>query len=341
MGPEYKDYYAILGVDKKASDKEIKAAYRKLARKYHPDVNPNDKASEDKFKEVGEAYEALSDADKRKKYDQYGEEWRAYSQGGGQPGGGRGFAGGGFPGGAGFGGGQYGQEMDQGDLNDLFASLFGDQGFGGAGGSRRAGGNPFARAAAPQRGQDIESTLQISLEDAYHGSTRALQLSIPGGRYDVGKSKQEVLPRRVEVKIPQGVTDGQKIRLAGQGAEGPAGNGDLYLIAQILPHSTFERKGDDLYVTVPVPYTDAALGGEIRVPTMKGSNLSMRIPGGTQSGQKFRLAGQGMPKLRGGGHGDLYALTKITVPKKLTDRERELLTELSGVTPMATEEADK
>jgi len=327
MGPEYKDYYAILGVGKTATEKEIKAAYRKLARKYHPDVNPNDKAAEEKFKDVNEANEILSSAEKRQKYDQFGDQWRNYSQTGGQPGGFPGAGqGGGFPGGFRV---EYGGDGSGPDLNDLFASLFGDQGMGG--GSRMGDRFGGMRSAPPRKGQDIEATIQITLDDAYHGTTKTFQMSIPTGRYDVGHHREDSTPKRVEVKIPQGVGDGQKIRLAGQGGQGPAGNGDLLLQVQIAPNSAFERKGDDLNVDVPVPYTDAALGGEIRVPTMKGAHLTMRIPAGTQSGQKFRLAGQGMPKLRGGGHGDLYARAKITVPKHLGERERELLTELADL----------
>jgi DnaJ-class molecular chaperone len=335
MGPNYKDYYAILGVPKTATEKEIKAAYRKLARKHHPDVNMNDKAAEEKFKEVGEAYEVLSDADKRSKYDRFGEQWKAYSQ---APGGGNGGVGfGGFPGGGGFRvdyGGNGGGVGDSGDLNDLFASLFGDQGMGGGARRGRGGGgaDPFAgfrTQAPPRKGQDIESPITVTLEDAYHGASRTLQLQIPTGRYDLDRGGANAEAKRVEVKIPQGVADGQKIRLSGQGASGPAGPGDLYLIVQMAPHPTFERQGDDLIADVPIPYTTAALGGEIRVPTMKGTFLTMRVPAGTQSGQKFRLTGQGMPKLRGGGHGDLYARARVTVPKRLSDRERELLTELS------------
>lgn len=327
MGPNYKDYYSLLGVDKKASEKEIKSAYRKLARKYHPDVNPGDKAAEEKFKDVAEAYEVLSDSDKRQKYDQFGDQWKAYSQGGG-PGYPGGF--GGFPGGGGNGGFrvQYGGEgADLGDLSDLFATLFGDAAFGGAPGG--AGGfgrrsasarDPFAglrQQAPPQKGSDIEAPLAVTLEEAYHGGTRGLTIQSPDGA-----------DRRAEVKIPKGVRDGQKIRLAGQGNPGPAGNGDLYLVVSLAPNGTFERKGDDLYVDVPVSYLDAALGGKASVQTIGGGRLSMTVPPGTQTGQAFRLGGQGMPRLRGEGNGDLYARVKITVPKTLTERERTLLSEL-------------
>lgn len=377
MGPNYKDYYKLLGVEKGASDKEIKSAYRKLARKFHPDVNPNDKAAEEKFKEISEAYEALSDKDKREKYDRFGDQWKAYSQNNGAaaPGG---------PGGGGFrveyggegGGAQFG------DLNDLFGTLFGEQMFGG--GARQSerfssygGGGNYAPA---RRGQDIEAAITVSLEDAYQGGTRAIQIATPercdtcrgqgvrstgqshkcpacngtgkgygvlgrGGVCDTcGGSGQTDLetcptcrgageiekPRRVEVKIPAGVADGQKIRLAGQGGKGPAGAGDLFLVVRMQPHPVFERKGDDLYVDIPVFYTDAALGGEVKVPTLKGTRLTMTVRPGTQSGQLLRLSGQGMPRLRGGGgSGDLYARVRITVPKTLSPRERELLSELA------------
>lgn len=368
MGPTYKDYYSLLGVGKTAPEKEIKSAYRKLARKYHPDVNPGDKAAEDKFKEISEAYEVLSDAEKRRKYDQFGDQWKAYSQGG-FPG-----AGGGPQAGPGGFRVEYGGDAGQfGDLNDLFASLFGGEAFNPRGG--------FSTRTAPaRRGADIEAPLTVTLEEAYAGVTRSLSLGLPEacgacrgqgvrstgvsracpicsgtgksgrglfGRGGVcehcggtGQTDLEACPtchgagqiektRRVEVKIPAGVADGQRIRLAGQGGSGAGGGGDLYLIARVAPHAQFERKGDDLYVDVPVPYTDAALGGAVKVPTLKGTRLTMTVPGGTQSGQAFRLGGQGMPRLRGGGSGDLYARAKVTVPKTLLPRERELLTELA------------
>lgn len=336
MNPKYKDYYALLGVAKTAGEKEIKAAYRKLARKHHPDVNPGNKEAEEKFKDVSEAYEVLSDKEKRAKYDQFGDQWRAYSQGGGPSAGGFPSGGaGGFPGGfrVDFGGPSgAGAGNVPPDLNDFFASLFGgDLGAQTGGGARRSpfgGGN---LRTEPQRGQDVEHTLSVSLEEAFYGGTRTLNLSIPTGRYDVGNNREDAVSRRVEVKIPVGIADGQKIRVAGQGLPGQAGNGDLFLVVQIAPHSQFERKGDDLTVDVPIPYTAAALGGEAKVPTLKGTPLTMKVPAGTQSGQRFKLGGQGMPRLRGSGNGDLYARAKITVPKNLSERERELLAELAGL----------
>jgi molecular chaperone DnaJ/curved DNA-binding protein len=339
MGPSYKDYYSLLGVGKTVSDKEIKSAYRKLARKYHPDVNPGDKAAEEKFKDISEAYEVLSDKDKREKYDRFGDQWKAYSQAGFDP---SAANSGGFPGGGfrvEYGGGDGAQF---GNLNDLFASLFGGDAFGGGGGTAAGRGrNPFSgfgrgSAAPAQRGQDVETEITVSLDDAFHSATRSLQLSVPTGRYDLDRGGTNETTRRVEVKIPAGVADGQKIRLASQGGPGPAGNGDLYLVVRVAPHAQFERKGDDLYTDVPVPFTDAILGGEIKVPTLKGTRLTMKLPPGTQSGQSFRLSGQGMPRLRGAGSGDLYARVKITVPKSLTERERELVRELASLHENAT-----
>ncbi len=317
-----------MGVQKSATEKEIKSAYRKLARKYHPDVNPGDKGSEDKFKAMQEAYDVLGDPEKRKKYDQFGDQWKAYSQ-----------AGSGFPNGAAGGGAypggyrvEYGGSADPsqfGDMNDLFASLFGDQ-FGG-GGARRGGASPFGAGMrqAPQRGADTEAEITVSLEEAYAGVTRSLNIS-GESRYDLNRNAYgDSSGKRVEVKIPAGVSDGQKIRVSGQGMAGAAGSGDLYLVVKVAPNDTFERKGDDLYADVPVPFYDAALGGEVKVPTPKGTRLTMRIPAGVQSGQSLRMAGQGMPKLKsGGGFGDLYARIKVTVPKALSERENELIKEL-------------
>jgi len=391
MGPTYKDYYKILGVAKNASEKDIKSAYRKLARKYHPDVNQNDKTAEEKFKDITEANDVLSDKDKRDKYDRFGDQWKMYSQGGnGGPGGGFPGGGSGFPGGfrVDLGGGGNTAEFD-----DFIRTLFGDAGGMGGGARQRPGGaRPNVRFSegfeerptAPRRAADSEASISVSLEEAFHGAARSLQLTIPetcqtcrgqgvratgtsrtcpacsgsgkqgrgflgmGGVCDrcggTGQTDLETCPackgngtsekpRRVEVKIPAGVGEGQKIRLAGQGASGGPGgtNGDLLLVVQIEPNNQFERKGDDLYVDVPVLYTDAALGGEAKVPTLRGTRLTMRLPAGTQSGQTFRLSGQGMPKLRGSGAGDLYARAKVTVPKTLSERERELLTELAGL----------
>jgi DnaJ-class molecular chaperone len=317
MQPDYKDYYAVLGVPKTADEKEIKAAYRKLARKYHPDVNPGDNAAEERFKDISEANEILSDAAKRHKYDQYGEQWKAFSQHKGHPGG--------FPGGVRFDvGGEAPGGGGAGNMDDFLRSLFGDRagGFGG-----------FSNA--PQRGNDVEAEITVTLEEAFAGGSRALSLSVPTGRYDLDRGGRGETNRRVDVKIPAGIAEGQKIRLAGQGAPGPDGSGDLLLTVRIAPHARFERKGDDLTVETPVPYTTAALGGPVSVPTLAGTRLTVTLPPGTQSGQKIRLAGQGMPRLQRkgvpSGSGDLFARIKITVPKTLGPRAKALLGELAAL----------
>ena len=370
MAVDYKDYYKILGVSKTATEKEIKAAYRKLARQYHPDVNPNDKSAEDKFKDVGEAYEVLSDTDKRTKYDQYGDQWKAYSQGGA----------GGYAPGAGGGGSR--AEYDFGgmggaNMDDFLSSLFG----GAAGGGQSGGFGGFGtggRTTLRETHQDIETPLEISLEDAYRGTRKSLTVSLPdtcercggAGAVTTGKSKPcgmcggsgkvkggrglfantvcpqcggtgqatEACPecrgegivnkqrRLSDVKIPAGVADGQRIRLAGQGT----GGGDLFLKIKIRPNAQFERTGDDLRTDFAVPFTVAALGGEAFVETFDGRK-TLTVPAGTQGGQSFRLGGQGMPRLKGGGAGDLYAKVKMTVPKDLSPRERDLLREFAGL----------
>jgi curved DNA-binding protein len=224
-----------------------------------------------------------------------------------------------------------------GDLSDLFSTLFAEQ-FrqGGAPGQQRGrttvnfgnGADPFGMPQQPAS-RDLESELRLTLEEVYHGGTKGVSIQVPTGRYDLDRGGRSTELRRVDVKIPAGVNDGQKIRLAGQGVNG----GDVMLTVRLLANSTFERKGDDLIVDVPVAYTTAALGGEMTVPTITGKTLTVKLPAGTQSGQQLRLTGKGMPKLKEGGHGDLYARIKITVPKVLTERERTLLTELAGGAP--------
>ena len=381
MAVDYKDYYQILGLPKTATEKEIKATYRSLARKYHPDVNPGDKSAEEKFKDVGEAYEVLSDADKRSKYDQFGDQWKSYSQGGGsssQGSGSQGSGGGPQPD-FGFGG----TPGNSASIDDFLSSLFGGAGGGqsaaGFGGQSGFGGFNTGRApgrVAPQAEQDAEYPVEITLEEAYRGTTRSFTISLPetcgqcggagavsigrdrpcpmcagsgkvkGGRGLFGQSlcpqcggtgqATEACPecrgegtvtrqkRLSDIKIPPGVTDGQRIRLAGQGG----GGGDLYLKIKIKPSARFERTGDDLRTDFTVPYTVAALGGEASVETFDGPRV-LNVPAGTQSGQSFRLKGQGMPILKGGGRGNLNATVKLTVPKDLSPRERDLLLELA------------
>ncbi len=330
-----KDYYATLGVPRGATEKEIKSAYRKLARKHHPDVNPGDKASEEHFKEVSEAYEVLSDPEKRKKYDQFGhlggDTWKHAGEGGFNFGGG---------GSSGAGGGAQWQHVTPGDMDmeggfaDILGNLFGGRGGGGFG--RRQ----------PTRGEDVQAEVEITLEEAYTGAERAVNVAehtpCPTCRGTgmmnnrrcptCGGAGAVERPQTLTVKIPAGVRDGAKIRVPGKGGAGigGGGQGDLYLVPRLATHPRFERKEDDLYTEVAVPFTDAALGAEVEVPTLTGP-VTARVPAGTSSGQSLRLRGKGMPHLRGEGHGDLYAKVRITVPKHLGDREKALLEEIRGL----------
>ena len=320
---DFKDYYSTLGVSKTASDKEIKQAFRKLARKYHPDVNPGDKAAEAKFKEVNEANEVLADPEKRKKYDELGANWRMYEQqaaSGARPGAGgpQGF-GGGF--GGGFSGGSVHtmseeemREMFGGDspFSDFFQTFFGGGNFGGGFEEPRRGARGATRSRAT-KGRDVEQEIELSLDDVYRGVTRRLMFTLGGQS------------RSVDVRIPAGVGDGSRVRIAGEGEPGSGGapNGDLYLRIRLTPHSTFERKGQDLYVRVPIPLTTAVLGGEANVQTLGGKSLRLKIPTTTQHGQMFRLKGHGMPVPgKAGEFGDLYATADVQLPRQLTPEQR-------------------
>jgi molecular chaperone DnaJ len=322
-----KDYYEILGVDRNASEKEIKQAYRRLARKHHPDLNPGDKAAEARFKEMNAAYEVLSNPEKRKKYDQFGDQWEyaeQFAKAGGQERVRWDFG----KGGTTF---EYG---DVGDFGDIFSSLFGDAGVG----SRMRPG--------PPRGQDTEAAVEVSLEEAYHGATRVVQLqgqepcTACGGTGRVGNrtcticggAGAKIIPRRLEVKIPPGVKDGSRIRITGEGLPGRVGGskGDLYLVVKVLHHHLFERKGDDLYSEVSVPLAIVMLGGEVELPTLKGK-LSLKIPPETQNGRIFRLAGKGMPRLGNASYGDMFAKVQVVLPTKLTGDERKLFEELRSL----------
>lgn len=306
---DYRDYYKILGVPRGADEKEIKKAYRKLARQYHPDVNPGDQKSEDKFKEVNEAYEVLSDPDKRAKYDQFGAEWQRYQQAGN----GAGFDWGQWTRNGGAGQGQYrtyttedmfGGGAGAGNFSDFFEALF--------------GGMRADQSMRPRRGQDLEQTVKISLAEAYSGTTRVMTR-------DGGGQK--------EIKIPAGVKTGSKVRLAGEGMPGAGGGttGDLFLVIDIQPDARFERKDDDLYTDIEVPLYTALLGGKVSVPTLSGP-VNLTIPAETQNGRRFRLTGKGMPKLKSPTtFGDLYATAKIILPTNLSEREKELLNELKAI----------
>ena len=291
-----KNYYDTLGVKKDASEKEIKQAFRRLAKQYHPDANPNNPQAEARFKEINEAYEVLSDPQKRAEYDQLGS---AYQQFGGN------------------GGVRYYTNVDVDDsaFADIFESLFGGLGsFGGFGRGERSGRGQAYTRQMPVDGRDIEQPVSISLREAYHGATRLVS------RGD----------RKVKVTIPRGATTGTKVRLAGEGEPGAAGGraGDLYLVVEVEDDPCFKRQGDDLYVDVDVDVFTALLGGTVEVPTLDRP-VKLTIPAGTQSGRLFRVAGKGMPKLRQADkYGDLYARALIKIPANLTDAQRRLVEQL-------------
>ncbi len=290
------DYYKTLGVDKSANEKDIKKAYRRLAKQYHPDANPDNPTAEARFKEISQAYEVLNDPEKRAQYDRFGADFARY-----QPppdGGAAGY--GGF---GGFGGGAY-QNVDVKDtpFGDVFESLFGF-GRGGTGG----------RATAQRPGRNLEHTVVISLQEAYNGTSRQI---VKGDR-------------RINVNIPAGAATGTKVRLAGEGEMGMDGKaGDLYLIVEVEPDNRYTREGDDLTAEVHIDLFSALLGGEVQVPTFTRP-IKLKIPAGTQSGQRFRITGKGMPKLREkGAYGDLYARMMIDIPKNLTEQQRTLAEQL-------------
>jgi DnaJ-class molecular chaperone len=317
-----KDFYGILGVARSASEKEIRSAYRKLARKYHPDVTPNDRAAEERFKQITAAYEVLSDSDKRRKYDKYGDRWehadqieemqkRQSAAGWARTGGAgtRSFDNGGV-----------------GDFGSIFDSIF-----------RRERGGPRG-APASRRGQDVETPVEVSLEEAFHGTTRTIRLQAPetcptcGGTGEVAGAichncegaGQVIRDRRLEVKVPAGVKTGSRVRVANEGRPGIGGgpNGDLYLVVTVQPHPRFERKGDDLHIEVAVPLTDAVLGGEVELQTIDG-RVALRIPELTQNGRQIRLGGKGMPALGSGKRGDLFVKVRVQLPEQLSTQERE------------------
>lgn len=359
---EKRDYYEVLGIGKNATEAEIKSAYRKLAKKYHPDLNPGDKAAEEKFKEVNEANDVLSDPEKRKRYDQFGFAGVDPNYGAGQSGGGFG----------GFGAGGV-------DLGDIFGDLFGGGfgGFGGFGGASRSNPN------APRKGHDIQASVILTFEEAAHGCTKKITLNRQqtcpdchgsgcaagtspetctqcGGRgyvvtqqrtpFGVMQSQQPCphcggrgtiikdpcktcrgtgktnVRKTLEVKIPAGIDDDQNIALRGQGDAGSNGgpSGDVIVHVSVKRDAVFERDGYDVYVRVPITYSQAVLGAEIEVPTVDGK-VAQRIPEGTQSGTKFRLRGQGIQYLNGRGRGDQYVIVEVEIPKKLNRTQREAL----------------
>jgi molecular chaperone DnaJ len=355
-----KDYYELLGIKKGASESEIKKAFRKLARKYHPDVNPGDKVSEQKFKEINEAYEVLSDEKKRKQYDQFGHAAfdQSFGQGAGPGQGFEGFArGGGFSGMPGF--------------EDIFGNMFGER----------------ARQRGPAKGEDITYAVEVDLEDAILGKTMQVDLqrevtcpvcngsgAQPGtsprtcptcmgsGSISQGKgflhfaqtcptchgdgtinpspcrncSGRGYMPKseRINVKIPPGVDNGSRVRMAGLGGPGEKGGppGDVYIVTKVRPHPYFERKGDNLYSEAGVTVKEAALGEKIEIPTVDGM-VALSLPEGVQTGQQLKLKGKGVPHLGGGGVGDHYVTIKVVTPTGLSERGKELLGELDRMQP--------
>ncbi len=306
---EFKDYYKILGIEPNADEKTIKQTYRKLARQYHPDVNPGNKEAADKFKEINEAYQVVSNPEERRKYDELRAQYQSYQQRGGraqdfdfdrwraQPGQGARV--------------EYGTVEDMEDMygpgggfSDFFSNIFGGM----------PGRGPRGAPQGPRRGQDIEFEIEIPLSDAYRGASRMLQID----------------DRRIEARIPPGVNNGSRIRLAGQGEPGINNGqpGDLYLVVHLIPDPQFEREGDNLLVEVPVDIYTAALGGEVRVPTMDRPVL-LKIPPQTQAGRTFRLRGKGMPKLNDPKtHGDLLAQVQLVLPEPMSEHELDTLRQL-------------
>jgi molecular chaperone DnaJ len=367
-----RDFYETLGVKKGATKDEVKKAYRRMARKHHPDVNPNDPQAEQRFKDVSEAYQVLSDDSKRQQYDQFGHS--AYTGGGaGQSyGGGRGPGGFDYSGGFDFGGG--------GGFSDVFESLFG-------GGRGRGGRRGRTQAYGPQRGQDTYANMAITFDEAFHGVAKDISLetadtcstckgtgSKPGtsptpcsmcggsgqvsagrGMFNIpqscpqcgGAGKINASPcaqcggqgarpvvKRLSVKIPAGVDNGSKIRLTGKGSHGRQGGpaGDLYIVTSVGAHKLFERKGSNLHCEIPITIVEATLGTRLEVPTPEGKS-SIKIPPGTDSGTTFRLRGKGFPSLQGRGRGDLYVKVKVVTPKNVQDKERTLLEDFARLHP--------
>jgi molecular chaperone DnaJ len=330
-----KDYYSLLGVNRTASEKDIKQAYRRLARQYHPDVNPGNKSAEEKFKAINEAHDVLSDPEKRKKYDQYGDNWQhadQFAEAARQQ----------STSGWNFTqqyGGEPGSQFEESDLEGIFGNLFGN----------RRGSGFGARANRARQGEDIEYAMEVSLEEAYNGTLRNISIHSEqpcttcrgtGRIQNVACSVCRgtgVIPqvKRIEVKIPAGVNNDSRVRIAGKGGAGQSGGppGDLYLVISVQPHSLFERKGDDLTLNMQVPLTKAVLGGEIQVPTLKGTKLALKIPPETQNERVFRLSGQGMPHLGSNTRGDLLVTLKVNLPTGLTSEEKVLFNKLKELRP--------
>ena len=323
------DYYKVLGIGRDASDEDIKKAHRRLARKHHPDLNPGDKKAEDQFKKIQEAYDVLSDPEKRKKYDMYGDAWQQGPFAGGQS----------APGSHGyqdpFAGMHTGGNIN---LEDIFGSMFG------------GAGSPFTNSAPAE---DVEVSLDVSMEDAYRGATRRVTVNVEDTCTDCGGAGQRrnnrgqfelngmacsrcrgrgriSSPRALQVTVPAGAWEGMTVTQRGQGpADARGRKSDLVMVLHIMPHPRFEREGQNILFDVQIPYTVAALGGEVPVELPSGATRQLMVPPGIQSGQKMKLTGQGMPALKDRRVGDAFARVKITVPKDLTDAEKRLLQQLA------------
>ncbi len=308
-----RDYYDVLGISRSASDKEVRQAYRRLARQYHPDVNRGDKDAETRFKEINEAYQVLSNPDSRKKYDRFGSDWRhadqfqstagesAYSW---------------LFGSKGPGGRRRGARTPF-DEGDGFGSLFGDL----------LGGGRGPRISVDEFGgpRERQVPVTISLEEAYQGATRNVQVS--------ADPRSGAPGRRLEVKVPPGVDTGSRVHVGPRG-QGRRGEADFYLVVTVTPHPRFQRQGNDLQSTVTVPVVDAVLGGEVDVPTIKGTHVSLKLPPETQDGRTFRLRGQGMPRLKAPDqHGDLLVAVHVRLPDNLSDEERTAYGRLRELRP--------
>jgi curved DNA-binding protein len=315
-----KDYYKILGVNKSSSPEDIKKAYRKLAMKYHPDRNKDNKVAEERFKEISEAYAVLSDAEKRKQYDMFGAE--GFQQ-------------------------RYSQEdiFRSFDFSDILREF----GFGNIGGRKRGGGsgifNHIFSGASRRPGYRTQSDPYSSVFTNFGGRTGAFKgqdviYEFPIHLQDIVKTEQKTISynlgginQQIKVKIPAGIADGKKLRLAGKGQPGPEGGppGDLYIKIKILDHPLFQREGDDLYLNREIKFSEAVLGTKIEVPTIDGKRLSLKIPAGSQNGSKMRLKGYGMPSMDGRGRGDAYVKIQVAVPKKLNEKQKALLEELKDL----------
>ena len=335
MPVKFRDYYEVLGIKRDATVEQIRQAFRKLARKYHPDVNPGDRTAEDKFKEINEAYEVLSDAEKRKRYDRLGANWKDGAEFTPPPDWG-------------------GVRVEYGDLGDIFGgsgfSDFFETLFGGGRASTEppAGQRRRTQRSRPARGQDSEAEMTLSLEDAHRGGKHRITIQVPkicpacngtgvagGAACSVCKGAGQVIsPRTIDVNIAPGGREGSVIKLARQGQPGIGGGepGDLYVRLRIRPHPVFTVSGDDTIADIPIMPSEAVLGATIEVPTIEGK-AEMKVPAGSQGGQRLRLRGQGLNK-RGGGRGDQYVRLKIVVPTNPSEREKQLYKELASASQL-------